>query len=362
MKKSILVISNMYPSDKYPHYGVFVKNCVRILQNAGYKVDVVSLQKCDNRFVKLFAYILFYCKSICSGIFGKYDAIYGHYASHIALPILMIRKFKDIKIIVNVHGNDIVPETKNDYRYLNLTQKLLKITDRCIAPSQYFKNILVENFKLRSDLISIYPSGGVNLNIFRPIGKKEACSFLEIECGYIYIGYVSRIEKNKGWDIFLRAVAELMKENENIRAIVVGDGDECSDYNDLVKMLGIENKTIKYNLLPQSTIFYVYNALDVFVFPTYRKSESLGLVGLEAMACGTKVVLPDRYGPASYGKNEINCIQFASGNEQSLISAIKEALINDNIVSGAIRTAKEYSTLKTEKCLLEIMKNVIDEQ
>ena len=359
MKKSILVISNMYPSDKYPHYGVFVKNCVRILQNAGYKVDVVSLRKCDNRFVKLFAYILFYCKSICSGLFGKYDAIYGHYASHIALPILVIRKFKDIKIIVNVHGNDIVPETKNDYKYLNLVQKLLKITDRCIAPSQYFKNILVENFKLRSDLISIYPSGGVNLNIFRPIGKKEACSFLEIECGYTYIGYVSRIEKNKGWDIFLRAIAELMKENENIRAIVVGDGDENNEYESLVKKLKIEKRIIKYKLLPQSTIAYVYNALDVFVFPTYRKSESLGLVGLEAMACGAKVVLPDQYGPACYGRDTYNCIQFLTGDEKTLVAAIRKALINDNISDGAIKTASEYSLAKTEKCLSDIMNKVI---
>ena len=31
-KKKILLVSNMYPSKKYPHYGVFVKNIYESLQ------------------------------------------------------------------------------------------------------------------------------------------------------------------------------------------------------------------------------------------------------------------------------------------------------------------------------------------
>ena len=38
--KKILLISNMYPSKKYKHYGVFVQNTAQILKNNGYKVDV----------------------------------------------------------------------------------------------------------------------------------------------------------------------------------------------------------------------------------------------------------------------------------------------------------------------------------
>ena len=37
--EKILLISNMYPSKKYKHYGVFVQNTAQILKNNGYKVD-----------------------------------------------------------------------------------------------------------------------------------------------------------------------------------------------------------------------------------------------------------------------------------------------------------------------------------
>ena len=33
--KKILVISNMYPSKEYPHYGIFVKHTAKILHDAG---------------------------------------------------------------------------------------------------------------------------------------------------------------------------------------------------------------------------------------------------------------------------------------------------------------------------------------
>ena len=40
--EKILLISNMYPSKKYKHYGVFVQNTASILKNNGYQVDAVS--------------------------------------------------------------------------------------------------------------------------------------------------------------------------------------------------------------------------------------------------------------------------------------------------------------------------------
>ena len=49
----ILLISNMYPSKKYKHYGVFVQNTESILKNNGYQVDVSVLKKKDSKLGKL---------------------------------------------------------------------------------------------------------------------------------------------------------------------------------------------------------------------------------------------------------------------------------------------------------------------
>ena len=46
----------------------------------------------------------------------------------------------------------------------------------------------------------------------------------------------------------------------------------------------------KYPMQTQKEVALFDSAIDIFWFPTYRKSDSLGLVGLEAMACGCIVI------------------------------------------------------------------------
>ena len=60
----ILLISNMYPSNKYPSYGVFVKNTEDILVNNSYRVERVALRKQDNKILKVMDYIFFYMKIV----------------------------------------------------------------------------------------------------------------------------------------------------------------------------------------------------------------------------------------------------------------------------------------------------------
>ena len=104
--------------------------------------------------------------------------------------------------------------------------------------------------------------------------------------------------------------------------------------------------------------------MDVFVFPTYRKSESLGLVGLESMACKTITVLPNKYGPSSYAEDGENCICFESGNTKSLCNAIKKALALDDETAAQMRikareTAERYDSRNTGKILTDLFEDQI---
>lgn len=354
----VLVISNMYPSEKYPHYGVFVRNTVQILEEGGYKIDVISLQKEDNSFLKIRNYLKFYLMSFFKIIKGRYDIVYAHYASHTALPILLGKHFSSSHIVTNVHGNDIVPETKKDIKYLKLAKKLLVESDLVICPSRYFQEIVTKDFLIPNFKTSVYPSGGVDSKVFHMMEKEKCLQKLRLKNKKIYIGYVGRIEEKKGWDVFIRAGYKLIKKYKNISLLVVGDGTQIGEFNKLVRNLGMENNIIRFNLLSQHEIAYVYNSVDVFVFPTYRKSESLGLVGLEAMRCGALTVLPDKYGPSSYGIDGYNCIQFISGNIESLFLAIEKGILLDEqekekIRINGINTAKIFDKEKNKDILIK---------
>ena len=164
----ILLISNMYPSKKYKHYGVFVQNTESILKNNGYQVDVSALKKKDSKLGKLGGYLSFYIKSIFLCLFHHYDYLYAHYISHCALLIKIIKKLKpSIKVIVNVHGNDVVPEDAHDEKFIPLVKSTLPLIDLCIVPSSYYQKVMMEQYGLNEDKIKIFPSGGINLMSFK---------------------------------------------------------------------------------------------------------------------------------------------------------------------------------------------------
>lgn len=363
MKKRILLISNMYPSAKYPHYGIFVKNTKRILEQSGNHVDKSVIIKEDGILKRFFGYIKFYAEVIvkCS---RDYDAIYAHFASHVALPLLLTSKFKTTPIILNVHGNDVVPEDDHDRRFTGIVKKIVQKSTYIICPSEYYSDIMRNVYHVEPSRLCIYPSGGIDTEFFTDIDRNKARKLLGLEPDKLFIGYASRFEIHKGWDIYLNACADLIMDNPKIRLVVAGGGSEEDRFHSLIKELSLTDKIIKFDLLSHDKLRLFYNAVDVFVFPTYRKSESLGLVGLESMACKTITVLPNKYGPSSYAEDGENCICFESGNTKSLCNAIKKALALDDETAAQMRikareTAERYDSRNTGKILTDLFEDQI---
>ena len=112
-------------------------------------------------------------------------------------------------------------------------------------------------------------------------------------------------------------------------------------------------------MLETSELVDFYNSIDVFIFPTYRRSESLGLVGLEAMSCGCFVIASDNYGPSSYIKNNKNGFTFKSKDPIDLKNRFIEFTNLNNeklnkIISKAKETALEYDKNNTKDIILKV--------
>lgn len=357
--KKVLIISNMYPSKKYKHYGVFVENTAKILSDNGYKVSISALKKKDTKISKLFGYIGFYLKAIILSLCHRYDCLYAHYISHCALLIKIIKKIKpNIKVVINVHGNDVVPEDAHDESFIPMVKEIMPMVDICITPSKYFQNVMIQNYYLPENIVKVFPSGGVNQNVFKYFehAKKE----LNINEEKITIGYVGRYEIRKGWEIFLEAI-HMLENKERFQFIMVGTGDEEQQADQLIKKYQLNVK--KYNMLNQLELAKIYSALDIFCFPTYRKSESLGLVGLEAMACGAITIASNMAGPTSYIKDGVNGFYFEPQNAKDLKEKIVHVVSmssneKEKVKQEAYQTVKEYDVNNISNTLLDIFDNI----
>lgn len=323
----ILVISNMYPSKDVPNYGTFVKNFCDQLNDINIDHVKVVMTKSKN---KIISYLLYYIKIFFYVLFKKneYDLIYVHYASHNAVPLLILSKIKKIKIYTNVHGGDIVPQTKTQQKMQKYTKKLLEISNKIIVPSKYFQNLIVNRYNIAENKIVIYPSAGVNEEIFFPYSNKMKNNLLideiKIKDDIEYIGFVGRIESGKGWDTFLKAINKIKSEGEfkDKKAIIIGNGVEYNEFTNLVNKLNLSSDIITIKSLPQNELPKVYNSLSVFCFPTEREGESLGLVALEALACSVPVIASDFAAPKDYIIEGYNGYKFEKGNPDELASKI----------------------------------------
>lgn len=363
-KKKILLVSNMYPSDKYKHYGTFVKNTKELLEENDYVVDISVMHKQDTKLKKLFSYVYLYSKTILKGIFNNYDYIYVHFISHSSLgAVILKRTSKNVELVLNAHGNDVVKDYDFEEKNIKKSKKYLKYADKVVVPSKYYQNVMINNYNIDKNKIYIYPSGGVNTDKFKKLDMDECKKNCGLKKEFNYIGFASRIDKNKGWDVFLKAIKLLEKENKinNKKFIIIGSGAEEEKMHELIKELDILKYLEIRNMVSQDELVNIYNSLDIFVFPTYRESESLGLVGLEAMACETFVIASNNFGPTDYVIDKKNGLFFNPKDEEDLKNKIlayeklsKKEL--DKIRNNARETGIKYDVRNTKNKILKVFK------
>ena len=361
-KKKILLVSNMYPSDKYKYYGSFVKNTGELLEKNGFDVDKIVITKQTEKIAKLFSYVYLHLGTIFKGIFNNYDYLYVHFISHSSLgAVFTKRTCSDVKLLLNAHGNDIVSDF-DDTKNIKRSSKYLKYADKVICPSNYFKDVIVKEYKIDKDKIYVYPSGGVDTNKFKKLDRKECLKEANLSDKYNYIGFASRLEKDKGYDVFLKAIKYLKDKNllsKEDKFLVVGTGSEESKFNELVNELDISEYLEIRNMVSQDELISIYNSLDIFVFPTYRKSESLGLVGLEAMACEVLVIASKNYGPTDYLVDNKNGKFFKPKDYKDLANKIIEMKKLNNEEKKKMRkkareTSIKYDTKNTKELILKV--------
>lgn len=106
--------------------------------------------------------------------------------------------------------------------------------------------------------------------------------------------FCGRITMRKGLDLLLPAFARLAKIERAARLAVVGpDNEGCwAQYQELARQLGVEDRIVMTGMLGGEELLEAYVDADLMALPSY--SENFGNVVVEAMLCGTPVLISDR--------------------------------------------------------------------
>jgi glycosyltransferase involved in cell wall biosynthesis len=168
---------------------------------------------------------------------------------------------------------------------------------------------------------------GVDLELFHPIKKKSDRS--RRSRNDLAIGLVGRLEhRRKGQDLFIDAARIALQSREDLRFIIVGherQGIEEKERKlyDMVRDFGLQRKVEFRGLVPRERMPELMNELDVLVVCS-KQPEGLGIVLLEAMACGKPVIAFSEGGPLDIIEDHTNGMLVPPRNVAGLAEAILE--------------------------------------
>lgn len=191
---------------------------------------------------------------------------------------------------------------------------------------------------------------GVDHAFFSPGHRPQARRALGLEGDGPMLLFVGRIQPLKGVDVAVRTLAALERFPDAFLVVVGGPSGsqgetELARVQGLVGQLGLEGRVRFVAPQPHELLSTYYRAADACLVPS--RSESFGLVALEAAACGTPVVASAVGGLQTLVDHGLTGFLVASGDPGAFAAAADQVLADPSLAVDmsrrAARRARAYS-------------------
>lgn len=376
----IFVVSRGVPSAGDPQWGSFEWDQVRALRQCGHEVCVLSVETRKKSKFRTFrlesdvvdginhynavcgpigalkylndkAYISalsFFWKRLYEHVVsreGKPDIIYAHYSHIIAMVAKMSGKI-NVPIVGMEHWSElgkpvvkpsILKRSKSSYRNI----------DRLLVVSSALQN----NIKRLVGVDSVIVPNMVGKEFYYSPVTRDNSSVEFISTGNLL--------PIKCMDLIIQAFSIIKDRIYDWRLTIVGSGPEFTKLQNLIDENGLSDKIQLVGRKTREEIVKLLNSSDVYILAS--SSETFGVAGAEAIACGVPVISTDCGGPSDF-VTETNGIVVPVNDVTKLSEAIlymydNHSRFNRKTISEAYR--KKFSTEAIAAKLTDIFEDVI---
>lgn len=372
MKKKILYISHMYPSNYDYSYGKVIHEQAISLKKRGYEIKVI----CPVPFVPIFLskfmkkyssinaipkkekiegieviyprYISFPKASFFqySGLLMflgikkeikrlkksyNFDLIHAHFTLPDAYAAMKISKLYKVPLITTIQASDLDITLKKDGELKQQIMETLEFSEEVITPTPRLRKQLLNSLNIHSKTIG-YGIDPLKLEL------KKSKKLVDEYKNKVVIMSISRLIKTKGLNYNLIALKELVKKNSNLYYLIIGEGPEKNVLIELANELGI-SKNVEFigQLTSEETMEYITIA-EVFSLPSWQ--ETFGLVYLEAMGSVKPVIGCENQGFDGIIKHKENGYLAPMHDVGALVEIIEEILNNPKQVEEISQNAR----------------------
>jgi glycosyltransferase involved in cell wall biosynthesis len=202
---------------------------------------------------------------------------------------------------------------------------------------------------------------GVNPR-FRP-ASLEACAAVrsQFHLPDHFILSVGTLEPRKNYATLLHTLFRLQKKGSHLKLVLAGKkGWLFQNFFQQLHQLGLQDRVLLLDFVPEEDLPALYSAADLFVFPSLY--EGFGLPVLEAMACGTPVVcsnaasLPEVCGKAAWLVDPMDVEGWADAIETILADRAR----GQEMRGLGFQQAKRFTWEKAAEETLKIYRRVLE--
>ena len=202
--------------------------------------------------------------------------------------------FENEKVLGVCHNTDIRQAEKNPImkdKYVKSLGKLDKILALSSGVIDEIANIY--NYPVEK-IVNI--GAGYNDKIFYPVEKYEKHNDVKIL-------YAGKFDESKGFYELIKAFRLLEKKDTNVELELIGNLKD-EDRTRVESLVGDSNRIRIYNAVDQVHLGEIMRHKDIFILPSYF--EGLGLIAVEALGSGLRVVATEIEGLIEFLGDKIN--------------------------------------------------------
>jgi D-inositol-3-phosphate glycosyltransferase len=238
----------------------------------------------------------------------EYQLIYSHYwlsglVAHSLRERLGLPWVHTAHTLGLVKNRQLAPGAKPEpVERIRAERRIAVEADLLIASTDNEREDLARLYGADYERIAVV-APGIDLATFLPMPKRDARRKIGFPDERLLL-FVGRLERLKGVETILRALALAAdRRHQDVRLLVLGEDsrDAAQSEKDrlrtLAAELGIADRVDFLGSVAHHELPYFYAAAEACLMPSY--SESFGLVGLEAQACGCAVIASNVAGLAS---------------------------------------------------------------
>ena len=189
-------------------------------------------------------------------------------------------------------GYDLLVDVHNGRLWEWATRFTLKRSDALVGDCKTIYNLAVQ-YGMAPDRIVTFP-WGADIQKYTPLPPGDV-SPLRRRLGWGSEAFV--LLSTRGWapiygvDDLARAFVQAVRKRPELRLLMLGNGPLAPAIHQIIKQAGVEDRVHFPGQIPQAKLPDFYRAADLYISTSHSDGTSISL--LEALACGTPVLLTD---------------------------------------------------------------------